>query len=253
MNRTALVTGAGAGIGRTIAHRLAADGRASTIVVTDLVGERAEEVATEINHRGAARAIAAAADVTSWESMESLFAGLASGGVEPVQILVNNAGLPVGDTGGRPFVATDPPEWQRWVGINMFGVMYACRLAAPAMVERGWGRIITIGSAAGRVGEPGLAVYSSVKAGSAGFMRALGAELGPAGITCNMVALGAMRHGADQMQIPDAVRERIVKSYPLRRLGENDDAAAMVSFLAGDDASWVTRQTIAVDGGYTSS
>jgi 3-oxoacyl-[acyl-carrier protein] reductase len=139
-------------------------------------------------------------------------------------------------------------------GANFFGVLNATNAVVRGMVERGYGRIVTVVSDAGRVGEPNFVVYSGAKAGAAGFIRGLAKAVGEAGVTANCVALSAMRTPATEAITADedAVR-RLLRGYVIRRLGEPDDAANMALFLASDAASWITGQTYPVNGGYTMS
>jgi 3-oxoacyl-[acyl-carrier protein] reductase len=119
------------------------------------------------------------------------------------------------------------------------------------MVERGYGRVITVVSDAGRVGEPNLVVYSGAKAGAAGFMRGLAKAVGRAGVTANCIALSAMRTPATESMTADqAVLRKMLRGYVVRRLGEPDDAANMALFLASGASSWITGQTYPVNGGY---
>jgi NAD(P)-dependent dehydrogenase (short-subunit alcohol dehydrogenase family) len=244
--KRALVTGAGQGVGRQIARYLGAAG--AEVMVNDIVPDRAEAVAAEISEDGKARS--AVFDVTSWASV--------SGGLDemgPVDILVNNAGNAgvEGWAGRGPFVETDPGEWSRFIDVNLYGVMHAARAAVPGMIERGGGRVITVVSDAGRFGDPTLAVYAAAKAGAAGFSRSLARELGRYGITVNCVALGTiLPPGADPAtdQTDEQIRQWL-RGYVIRRRGTPDDVAAMVTFLAGPQASWITGQTYPVNGGYS--
>lgn len=243
--RVALVTGAGAGVGRAVALRLARDRTVGTVLVNDINSEAAERVADEVSELGA-RGVAAAADVTSWDAVIDLVNRHG-----PVDVLVNNAGVPLVGAEPLPFVATEPPQWEPWLMLNLQAVMYCTRAVLPGMLERRSGRVITVVSDAARVGEAGLAVYSAAKAGAAGFMRAVAREVGPAGITCNCVALGTIKHGRVAEYITEDLERKMVRAYPLSRLGTPDDAAGMIVFLAGTDADWITGQTYPVNGGFS--
>ncbi|WP_232476166.1 SDR family NAD(P)-dependent oxidoreductase [Flavisphingomonas formosensis] len=252
--RVALVTGAGQGIGRAIALSLARCG-ASGIAVNDFHARRAAAVAAEIEAAGI-RAIAVTADVTDSGAVEAMMAQVGAT-LGRIGILINNAGnagpLARPEPGDRPFWELPADDWQRWFAVNLFGVMHCCRAAIPQMIARGGdGRIVTILSEAGRMGEPRLEAYSGAKAGAAGFLRALARSVGRHGITVNMVSLGAtMTPTSAEAFADDAFREKILNSYVIRRLGTPDDAAAMACFLASDAAGWITGQTIAVNGGYS--
>ncbi|QEC50415.1 SDR family oxidoreductase [Baekduia soli] len=248
--RTALVTGAGQGVGRQIALTFAAHGAA--VVVNDFYLERAEAVVGEIEAQGS-RALAVQCDVTDHAAVCAMVAR-GEEGLAPIDILVNNAGNAGPETSiedATPFWETGPEEWAPWLGANFFGVLNCTKAAVGGMVQRGHGRVVTIVSDAGRVGEPNLVVYSAAKAGAAGFTRALAKAVGRAGVTANCVALSAMRTPATAgMTADDDVVKRILRSYVVRRLGEPDDAANMALFLASDAASWITGQTYPVNGGY---
>jgi 2-hydroxycyclohexanecarboxyl-CoA dehydrogenase len=241
--RVALVTGAGANVGRTIAHRLMSDGVASKMIVNDIDPGRAKEVTEELMALGH-DAVAAALDVSDWDATRELFDNV--GGVD---ILVNNAGLPLKLGTYKRFVDSDPDEWKPWLDVSLYGVMNMTRWALPHMIASGWGRIVTITSDAGRTGEPRLGAYGAAKAGAAALMRTVAKEVGGRGITANNVALGAMSHTASQLT--EEQIKAMLSRYIVPRFGEGDDAAAVVAFLAGTDSSWISGQTIPVNGGYT--
>jgi 2-hydroxycyclohexanecarboxyl-CoA dehydrogenase len=250
--RVVLVTGAGRGVGRAITHRCAELG--ATVVVNDFYRDRAERVAAELTDQGRP-ASAADCDVTDFDAVQAMVAGIADrvGGVD---VLVNNAGNAGASGGGLftspPFWETGPQDWDRWLGPNLFGVLNATRAVLPHMVTHGWGRVVSIISDAGRVGEASLVVYGGAKAGAAGFSRGLARAVGRHGVTVNCVALGAMNTDSVSAVTGDpAALKRVLGGYPIRRLGEPGDAANMVAFLASDAASWVTGQTYPVNGGYS--
>jgi 3-oxoacyl-[acyl-carrier protein] reductase len=171
-----------------------------------------------------------------------------------MDVLVNNAGNMGPDASAvsdREFWETDPDEWQAWIGVNFHGVLNCSRAVLPGMVERRCGRLITIISDAGRVGEARSAVYSGVKAGAAGFTRAIAKAVGKYTITANCVAIGATRTPALEATADEERLAAIARMYPMRRIGEPEDPAKMVVFLASGAASFVTGQTIPVNGGYS--
>lgn len=244
--RTALVTGAGQGLGAEIARTLAAHGAA--VAVNDLFAERAEAVAAAIAD-GGGRAVAAPADVTDLDAVRAMVADAAAA-LGPIDILVNNAGVPPNPSWDLlPFHRTDPTSWSAWVDLNLYGVLHCCHAVVGGMVERGWGRVVTIVSDAGRTGEATLAVYCAAKAAAAGFSRALAKEVGPHGVTANAIALGTLRIPGD----PGGINERLARRYPVGRVGDPDDVAPAVLWLASPEAAWVTGQTIPVNGGYATS
>jgi 3-oxoacyl-[acyl-carrier protein] reductase len=248
--KVALVTGAGQGVGRQVALHLAAHGAA--VVVNDFFAERAEGVVAEVEALGG-RGLALQSDVSDFEGVGAMVA-TAEAELGPLDILVNNAGnagpqLSILDA--TPFWETGPADWEPWLAANFYGVLNCTNAALGGMVERGYGRIVTVVSDAGRVGEPSFVVYSGAKAGAAGFMRAIARAAGGAGVTANCVALSAMRTPATEaITEQDEAVKRLLRSYVIRRLGEPDDAANLVLFLASDAASWITGQTYPVNGGY---
>jgi 2-hydroxycyclohexanecarboxyl-CoA dehydrogenase len=248
----ALVTGAGRGVGQAIAHRCADLG--ATVVVNDFHLDRAEKVVAELTGLGHT-ASAASCDVTDFDAVQAMVADI-TGRVGVVDVLVNNAGN-AGASGGSlfgspPFWETGPRDWERWLGANLFGVLNTTRAVLPHMVAQGWGRVVSIVSDAGRVGEPSLVVYGGAKAGAAGFSRGLARAVGRHGVTVNCVALGAMNtDSVSEVTGDPAALKKALSGYPIRRLGEPEDAAHMVGFLASDAASWITGQTYPVNGGYS--
>jgi 3-oxoacyl-[acyl-carrier protein] reductase len=243
----ALVTGAGQGVGRGIATTLAEAG--AEVLVNDLVLERAQTVVSEIEDAGG-KAQPAVFDVTDYDAV---LAAVAEGG--PVDILVNNAGnagraATMGLEDLATLVQTEPADWETFIKVNMYGVMYAVRAALPAMIESGWGRIVTVISDTARVGETHMAAYSAAKAGAAGFCRSVAREVGRHGITVNCVALGTMNTQGIPPEEDEAMAP-ILKRYVVRRRGLPRDAAAMVTFLASTQSEWITGQTYPVNGGYS--
>ncbi len=255
--RVALVTGAGQGVGSGIARMLAAYG--ADVVVNDYVEERALGTADEIVRNGG-RAVGIQADVTDYASVAGMFrkAGEHFGKVD---ILVNNAGnagATQGNSSGggrKPFWETEPADWDRYLAVNLNGAMNCCRHALPGMVERKHGRLITIISDAGRVGEGnGLEAYSAAKAGSAGLTRGIARSVGRYGITANNVAIAATNTPAIAAALanPEFMKKALAQ-YVVRRVGEPSDVAAMVLFLASGASSWITGQTYPVNGGFSFS
>jgi NAD(P)-dependent dehydrogenase (short-subunit alcohol dehydrogenase family) len=250
--RVAVVTGAGQGVGETAAKMLAQQGAA--VAVNDYFADRAERVACEIA-RGGGRAFTAAADVSDSASVAAMISEV-HGELGPVDILINNAGNAGPERSGLapspPFWETGPDDWAPWIAVNYTGVMIATRAVLGGMVSRGWGRIVTVISDAGRVGEADLVIYSGAKAGAAGFTRGVAKATARHGVTANCVALGAVRTPANEPILRDEkIAQRIARSYPIGRLGEPADPAALIAFLASDAAAWITAQTYPVNGGYS--
>jgi 3-oxoacyl-[acyl-carrier protein] reductase len=175
-----------------------------------------------------------------------------------VDVLVNNAGN-AGPDGSiaepTPFWETEPASWERWISTNFYGVLHCTHAVLGGMVAQRYGRIVTVISDAGRVGEPHLAVYSAAKAGAAGLTRAVAKAGGGAGVTANCVALGATvtptLAGLAALEQDEERLARFLRAYVVKRLGHPADAAAAAVFLASDAASWITGQTLPVNGGYS--
>jgi 3-oxoacyl-[acyl-carrier protein] reductase len=238
--RVALVTGAGQNVGAGIARCLAA--RGARVAVNDLHEERAAQSAEAITAAGGV-AVAAPFDVTDAGAVASGVAR-AAGTLGPVDILVNNAGVPPGMTLTR-FRDMDPAEWPRYVDLNLYGVLHCTRAVLDGMLERSWGRIVTISSGAGQTGVSiGVSIYGAAKAAGIGFSRHLALEVADRGVTVNVVSLGLMDNAGDEK----AVRA-MGAAIPCRRVGTPEDVAAAVLYLASEEASWVTGQTLGVNGG----
>ncbi|MEI6719198.1 MAG: SDR family NAD(P)-dependent oxidoreductase [Betaproteobacteria bacterium] len=253
--RVVLVTGAGQGVGLRSAEILAEHG-ARGVVVNDYHLGRAEAAAAKIESMGVP-ALAVQADVGSPAEVAAMF-GAARAKFGRVDVLINNAGNagPVEDTAAhmKQFWETTPDEWQVWLHTNLHGVMVCTHAALPGMIEHGYGRIVTVISDAGRFGEPHLAVYSAAKGGAASFMRAIAKAGARFGIAANCLSLGAMSTPALETRLSDPERrKKVLSHYLIRRLGTPDDAASAILYLASDAASWVTGQTIPVNGGYAFS
>lgn len=235
--RRALVTGGASGIGAATAARLAAEG--AEVVIGDVNVEGAAAVAAEIG------AIPGALDVTDPQSARDLVAQHG-----PFPILVNNAGS---DEFGF-FAETEPAMWERVLALNLGGVLACTHAVLPGMQEAGYGRIVNIASEAGRVGSKGSAVYSAAKGGVIAFTKVIAREGARHGITANSIApgpietpllMGALEFG----EIGQKLIENMKAGTQLGRLGRPEEVAAAVAFLASDDASYVTGETLGVSGG----
>jgi 2-hydroxycyclohexanecarboxyl-CoA dehydrogenase len=240
--RTALVTGGASGIGAATCRRLAAEG--ARVAVTDLNLDGAREVAGELD--GGAYEL----DVGSDGSIRAAV-GAAEAELGPIDVLVNNAGYDEWSW----FTDTDPALWDRVLAVNLRGVIAVTHALLPGMQARRRGRIVNTASEAGRVGSSGSAVYSAAKAGVIGFTKAIAIENGRFGITCNAVAPGPidtpLLMGAPERlgDLGKRIVDTMISSTNLRRLGQPDEVAAAIAFLASDDASYVTGQSLGVSGG----
>jgi NAD(P)-dependent dehydrogenase (short-subunit alcohol dehydrogenase family) len=241
--KIALVTGSGAGLGVGILRTMARQG--ARVVVNDMNPALAEDTAGKLVAEGL-QASAVPFDVTDGEAVKDGIARIGRD-VGPIDILVNNAG----NMGGRsyvptPFAQTLPEFWHPFIAVNLMGVLYCTHAVISGMSARGWGRVITVSSTAGRVGKSiNVSVYGAAKAGAAHFMRHLSQEVAKDGVTANVISLGFM----NTMSGPFA--EKILPSVPIGRFGTPEDLGAATVFLASEEASWITGQTLVVDGGYT--
>lgn len=254
-DQIAFVTGAGQGAGRAIALAFARH-RAAGVAVNDFVLERAAGVAKEIEALGVS-AIPVQADVGDYASVKAAMES-AREALGPITVLVNNAGNagPSATMGfSPPFWETDPEEWDRYLHTNLKGVMNCCHVALPDMVTAGKGRIVTVVSDSGRIGESRLAAYSAAKAGAAGLMRSIARETGKYGITANSISLSTLEPQMEEEKLAEFYADERVKTqlsrYTIRRFGHPDDVANMALFLCSGAASWITGQTYPVNGGYS--
>jgi 2-hydroxycyclohexanecarboxyl-CoA dehydrogenase len=241
--RVALVTGGARGIGRAIALALAADGR--VVAVADVLTDRAKETAAEIDGLGVSL------DVTDSASVAAAVDRVTSE-MGPVSVVVNCAGWDE----LRPFLDTDEDFWLRVVDINFMGMLQVTKAVLPGMVDAGWGRVVNIGSDAGRVGSSLESVYSGAKAGVIGFTKTIAREVARSGVTANTVCPGPTRTPLlEGMAGEDEKGQKLVagleRAVPMRRLGEPEDVAAAVAFLASERAGYITGQTLSVSGGLT--
>jgi len=226
-------------VGAGIAACLAEQGAA--VAVNDLEAERAGAQAEALRGAGA-RAAAVPFDATDAEAVAT---GVrrAEEAFGLVDVLVHNAGVPPG-MGLAKFLKMEPDAWRRQVDLNLHGLLHGVRAVLPGMCARGFGRVIAVSSGAAQVGLPiGVSLYGAAKAGALGFLRHLAQEVARQGVTANAVALGLMENA------PAADTEAIRRTIPVGRPGTGRDAGAAVVYLASDEASWVTGQTLAVNGG----
>ena len=245
--RAAIVTGAGRGIGRAIALELAREG---PVAVADLLAPQARAVADEITEAGG-RAAAVELDVTDPASVaEGVRA--ATDALGPLQILVNNAGWDE----LRPFTDTDEAFWERVLDVNFKGALRMTHALLPGMIADGFGRIVSIGSDAGRVGSSLESVYAGAKGGLIAFTKTIARESARHGVTANTVCpgptdtpmlAGIAAAGGDAERVIGAMRSAV----PMRRLARPEEVAAAVVFFASEQAGFVTGQTLSVSGGLT--
>ena len=246
--RVALVTGSSRGIGKAIAARLAAERH--TVIVNGAERKAAEDTAAELG-AGGAQVLALAADVSDERSVAAMISEI-DRRFGRLDVVVNNAGISPRVGGAKPTVETTPVDhWMRTLSVNLTGAFLVCRAALPLMKKGMWGRIVNIGSIAGRMNTGyGSAHYAASKAGMMGFSRVLAGEVGQFGITVNCVAPGRISAGMTAtFSNSSAIDDIYVARTPLGRLGEPADVAAAVAFLVSEDARFITGGVLDVTGG----
>jgi NAD(P)-dependent dehydrogenase (short-subunit alcohol dehydrogenase family) len=241
--RVALVTGAARDVGREIALGLASEG-AAVAVNYNSSSDRAQAVVEEIKAKGG-RAMACKADIADLGAVERMVERT-TGELGGLDILVNNAGLVI----RKRFADTSPEEWRRQIDTCLYGAIHCCHAAAPLLEASKHGRIISLTGDSSRVGESGLSIAAAARAGVIALMKSLAREMGRSGTTANAISLGLIETAHDRRWV-DANREKLVKLYPTRRLGQPGDVAPMVALLASDQGSWITGQVISVNGGFS--
>jgi NAD(P)-dependent dehydrogenase (short-subunit alcohol dehydrogenase family) len=244
--RAAIVTGAGSGIGRAIATRLADEGLA--VAVLDLDHEAADRVTAELSERGLEAYACGGVDVSDRSQVDAAVERVRTE-VGPPLVLVNNAGI----TGFKKFVDITDEKWDRIMEVNLNGPFYCTQAVVPDMVEAGWGRIVNISSSSAQSGQQYMVHYVTSKAGLIGFTKALALELAPQGITVNTIPPGfvdtPMLRGSEERGLLGGTVEDNAERTPVRRAGQPEDIAYACAFLVSDDASYITGQVIGVNGG----
>ena len=237
--QTALITGAGRGIGKTIAVKLAESGL--DIAIADM-NPVSDDVFREIEEYGT-KCLAFQLDVTKVESVDSVVKKIIheTGGIH---ILVNNAGI----TQDNLFMRMKPEQWSQVIDVNLNGVFHVTKAVIRTMVKQHSGRIINISSVVGFSGNPGQVNYSSTKSGLIGFTKSLSREVGTRGITVNAVAPGFINTAMTQA-LNESQQQAILSQIPLGRMGEAEDIANAVAFLASEEASYITGTVLHVNGG----
>lgn len=241
--RTALITGAGQNIGAETARVLAA--RGAHVAVNDLFADRAQTVVDEIRSAGGSAEVVLC-DVTDLAAVVESFAR-----VERIDILINNAGIPLTGFNMVNFHEDDPSVWKSFVDLNVYGPMNCTHTVLPGMIKRGWGRIVTISSESARVGDRKLAAYAASKGAGPALMRSIAQEVGRYGITCNSLSPATQSNAGFDENSDMTLRQ--LKAYQIPRLGKGSDLAAAIAWLTSEGGSWVTGQTIPINGGYATS
>jgi 2-hydroxycyclohexanecarboxyl-CoA dehydrogenase len=256
-NRSVIVTGSGSNIGRAIALAFAKEG--AKVAVVDIDATRCEKVGEEARRGGAPAVLTVRTDVTAWPDVQTMVQQVETQWGQ-VDVLVNN----VGWTHDRLFMDKPRDEWEKEIQLNLWSNINCTRAVLDGMLRRSAGSIVNIGSDAGRMGEFREAVYGATKAGVIALAKSLSREIGPKGVRFNTICPGTTMPDSDDeigensiwaKDMRDwntsAMRERIAKAYPLRRIGRPDDIANAVLFMASNVSSFITGQTLSVSGGYT--
>jgi len=246
--KVVVVTGGGGGIGGATCRRFAREG--ANVAVFDLNLAAARTVAAEIAASGGV-AEAFACDIVDRTAVDAAVAGVEAA-FGPIDVLVNNAGFDV----FRPFVKTEPAQWDRLIAVNLTGALHMHHAVLPGMAARRAGRIVNIASDAARVGSSGEAVYAACKGGLVAFSKTIAREHARHGITVNVVCPGPTdtalfadyKEGAGN---PEKLVEAFTRAIPLGRIGQPDDLPGAILFFASDDAAYVTGQVLSVSGGLT--
>lgn len=247
-DRVVVVTGGAGGIGASICRRLSQEG--ARIAILDLNEKGAQELSEELSQSGNPSA-AYKVDISDYAQVESAIEDVELK-LGPIDVLVNNAGW---DHAAR-FVDTSPELWQKIIAINLVGPLNLQHSVVRRMLARGFGRIVNISSDAGRVGSSGESVYSACKGGVIAFSKTLAREVARKQINVNVVCPGPtetslFRDFAGEGESGDKLRSALQKAIPFGRLGQPDDVAGAVCFLASDDAAFITGQVLSVSGGLT--
>jgi len=247
-NKTVIVTGGGGGIGGATCRRFAREG--AKVAVFDLNLDAAGKVAAQIEQAGGVAA-AFACDIAKRAEVDAAVdaAGTKLG---PIDVLINNAGWDV----FRPFVKTEPAQWEKLIAVNLVGALHMHHAVLPGMAARKSGRIVNIASDAARVGSSGEAVYAACKGGLVAFSKTIAREHARHGVTVNVVCPGPTdtalfaeyKEGAGN---PEKLVEAFTRSIPLGRIGQPDDLPGAILFFASDEAAYITGQVLSVSGGLT--
>ena len=241
--KVALVTGGGRDVGREIAMTLAAAGAIVAVNYNSSATE-AQTVVADIQKAGG-QAKAYRANVGNYAEVKTMVDTLVQD-FGRIDILVNNAGVVISER----FVNSTPDQWAKQIDVDLYGTIHTCHAVAPYMVKQNGGRMITLAGDSSRVGENGIAIAAAARAGGIALMKSLAKELGRNNVTANAISLGLIETSHSNAEFLAANREKIIKQYPLRRIGAPTDVAPTVAFLASDAAGWITGQVLSVNGGF---
>jgi 2-hydroxycyclohexanecarboxyl-CoA dehydrogenase len=242
--KVALVTGGARDVGREISLALAGEGATVAINYRGSEKEANELVEQIVGNGGKAKAYGT--DITDYKAVCAMVDRIKSD-FGRIDVLVNNAGY----VQSKFFVETTPEDWGRQIDVGLYGVIHCCHAVAPLMIEQNGGRIINLAGDSARVGQTRLSITAASRGGVLALTKTLALELGRNNITANFVALGLIETGHSNKEWLETNMSKIVRNYPLGRIGQPTDVAPMVAFLASEGAGWVTGQSISVSGGYS--
>ncbi|HON56215.1 MAG TPA: 3-oxoacyl-[acyl-carrier-protein] reductase [bacterium] len=238
--KTAVVTGAARGIGKAICKKLAE--LKCNIAVVDVLAEDTEKTAAELSELGIS-AKPYQCDVSDYSAVQELFKKI-NDDFGKIEIVVNNAGI----TRDNLIIKMSEEEWDKVIAINLKGVFNCTKAATRPLMKNRWGRIINISSVIGVMGNAGQLNYAASKAGIIGMTKSTAKELAARNITCNAIAPGFIKTAMTD-KLPETEKQKLENLIPLKRLGEPEDIANAVGFLASEEASYITGQVLIVDGG----
>jgi 2-hydroxycyclohexanecarboxyl-CoA dehydrogenase len=242
--KVALVTGGGRDVGGDIARALAAEGATVAVNYRRSESEAASVVDSIVAAGGEARAYKA--DVSDHTQVMAMTDTIVADWGR-IDILVNNAGY----VKYQKFVDSTPDDWKAQIDICLYGALNCCHAVAPHMIRQNGGRILSLVGDSSRIGEANLALAAAARGGTIALGKSLARELGRNNVTVNTISLGLVETAHSDADFLEKNREKIVKAYPLRRIGTPGDIAPMITFLASEGASWVTGQVVSVNGGFS--
>jgi len=242
--KVALVTGGGRDTGGQIAETLAAEGAIVAVNYRSSQAE-AESVVAAIEKAGGT-AKAYKADIGHYDQVTSMVDQIVAD-FGSVDILVNNAGYVV----YKKFVESTPEEWQAQINTCLYGAIHCCHAVAPHMIKQNGGRIISLVGDSSRIGEANLALAAAARGGTIALGKSLARELGRSNVCVNTVSLGLVQTAHSDAAFLEKHMDKIVKAYPVGRIGTPDDIAPLVAFLSSEESSWITGQVISANGGFS--